>query len=90
VTKVLPQIVAPRRSRTPVGVAFHGWVFEASSLDELEFPRELVKQPLAGVAVAVTHYRPKNSPWTRLLVFILAAEPPHDGLTVAASARPLF
>jgi hypothetical protein len=55
------------------GFAFNGWVFEASSLDDLTFPPELLRQPLGGVAVAVAHYRPKNSPWSQLVVLIIAA-----------------
>ncbi|MGZ3426223.1 MAG: hypothetical protein ACXVCV_06215 [Polyangia bacterium] len=80
--QALKRMLESSAARLP-GVAFRGFVFEVSSLEDLDFPRDLVKQPLAGVAISVTHYRPKNSPWTRLLVFILAAEPPHDGMTVA-------
>jgi hypothetical protein len=55
------------------GVPLHGWVFEASTLDDVLFPRELLWYPIAGVSIAVTHYRPKNSPWSRLVVFIVVA-----------------
>jgi hypothetical protein len=55
------------------GLGFRGWVFEVGSIDELTFPVELVRQPIGGVAISVCHYRPKNGPWSRLVVFVLAA-----------------
>jgi hypothetical protein len=67
------------------GVAFRGWFFEGSSLDELTFPPELLRQSLGGIAVAVTHYRPKNEPWSRLVVLILAESP-----TQTSAARDAF
>jgi hypothetical protein len=70
------------------GVGFHGFVFEASSIDELTFPVELVHQALAGVAIAVTHYHPKNGPWSRLVVFILSAAPSSNGQTSVARDAP--
>ena len=63
------------------GVGFHGWVFEASSVDDIRFPADLLRAQVGGVAIAVNHYRPKNGPWSRLVVFILTAAPSSHGLT---------
>jgi len=66
------------------GVGFHGWVFEASSVDDIRFPAELLRAPVGGVAISVNHYRPKNGPWSRLIIFILTAGPSSHGLTTVA------
>jgi hypothetical protein len=66
------------------GVGFRGFMFEASSIDDLTFPVELVNRALGGVAISVAHYHPKNGPWWRLVVFILAAAPSNNGQTSAA------
>ena len=70
------------------GVGFHGWMFEASSVDDIRFPADLLRAPVGGVAIAVTHYRPKNGPWSRLVVFILTAAPSSHGLTTVAREAP--
>jgi hypothetical protein len=54
------------------GVLLRGWVVEASTIDALTFPADLVRAPLAGMGIAVGQYRPKGSPWSRLIIFILA------------------
>jgi hypothetical protein len=59
------------------GFRFRGYVYELSSFDELTFPAELVHMSLAGVGIAVGHYRPAGSPWWRLIVYIVAAEDGH-------------
>ena len=50
----------------------HGWVVEATSLDSVAFPPELAEEPVGGVAIAVSHYRPRGAPWSRLIIFIVA------------------
>ena len=40
-----------------------GGVVEAGTLDGLPFPEELLSRPQLVVFVAVTHYKPKWSPW---------------------------
>lgn len=69
------------------GVGFHGWMFEASSIDDIRFPADLLRAPLGGVAIAVTHYRPKNGPWSRLVIFVLTAAPSSHGLTTVRADR---
>jgi hypothetical protein len=81
--QALQQMLERSADRMP-GVAFRGWVFEASSLDDVTFPQDLVRTPMAGVAISVGHYRPKNSPWSRLVIFILAATGDSRG-TISAS-----
>ena len=66
------------------GVGFHGWMFEASSVDDIRFPADLLRATLGGIAVSVTHYRPKNSPWSRLVIFVVIAGQSSYGLTTAS------
>jgi hypothetical protein len=68
------------------GTMLRGWVFEVSSIDELKFPPELVRQSLDGVGIAVADYRPKNGPWTRLEVFVLALS--SNRSATLSAARP--
>jgi hypothetical protein len=59
-------------NRNP-GYLFRGFVLEMSSVEDIVFPSELLRTQLSGVAIAVGHYRPKGAPWSRLIVFVLAA-----------------
>jgi hypothetical protein len=52
--------------------AVRGWLLQTNTLDEVTFPPELVEEPLGGVAIAVSHFRPQGSPWSQLIVFIVA------------------
>lgn len=70
------------------GVGFHGWMFEASSVDEIRFPADLLNAQVGGVAISVGHYRPKSGPWSRLVVFIITAAPSSHGLTTVARDAP--
>lgn len=54
------------------GTVVRGWVYEASSIEELTFSPEMLRMPLADVGIAVGHYRPKGAPWSRLIIFIVA------------------
>jgi hypothetical protein len=66
------------------GVGFHGWMFEASSVDDIRFPADLLRAQVGGVVISVTHYHPKNGPWSRLVIFILTAAPSSYGLTTVS------
>ena len=55
------------------GTLVRAWMLEASSIEDLTFPADMLRVPLLGVGVAVGHYRPKGAPWTRLVIFVLAA-----------------
>ena len=81
-TRALERMLQHASERSP-GVGFHGWVFEASSVDDLRFPKDLLLAPVGGVAIAVSHYRPKNGPWSRLVIFILTEAPSSQGQTSA-------
>ncbi|MDB4968617.1 MAG: hypothetical protein JWN44_4306 [Myxococcales bacterium] len=86
--RALERILQRSAERLP-GVPFHGWVFEASSLDDVRFPRELIWYPIAGVTVSVTHYRPRNSPWSRLVVFIVVASTHGSGTSVSRPSHAM-
>ena len=68
------------------GWTFRAWVFEMSSLEAMVFPQDLLLPRLAGVAISVAHYRPAGAPWSRLVVFVMAAEPTDGRLQAAADA----
>jgi hypothetical protein len=66
------------------GWSFQAWVFEMSSLEAMVFPQDLLQPRLAGVAISVGHYRPQGAPWSRLVVFVIAAQPMDGRLQAAA------
>jgi hypothetical protein len=73
----------PTKISADSGLAADGWQLtgplpdsiepRVSSIDDIRFPPDLVRGSLGGVTITVTHYHPKNGPWSRLVVFILAA-----------------
>jgi hypothetical protein len=61
-----------------------GWGAEASSIDEMKLPDELVARPEATVGILVVSYRPRNEPWVRVAALFIVVdklrtdEPPPD------------
>jgi hypothetical protein len=55
--------------------AVRGWWVDADKLDQVELPPEILQAPVLHVAVAVSHYRRKDEPWTRYVVVIVVATP---------------
>jgi hypothetical protein len=50
----------------------HGYVAEATQIDAVPIPPELLRLPKAQVAVAVTHHKAKGAAWGQLVVFYMA------------------
>jgi hypothetical protein len=57
-----------------------GWVAEVSEIESLEFPEEYLRRPSLGVAVAVSHRRPKGEAWGRYVVMLVIADPEAHGI----------
>ena len=56
----------------------HGWVLEASRLDELRLPDELLDLESLQLAVAVGYYQEANDPWGHYVALIVATAPGMD------------
>lgn len=52
-----------------------GWIAEASSLDEIEFPEEFLTRPSLQISIGVSHRRPEGSAWGRYVVMMVTALP---------------
>jgi hypothetical protein len=48
-----------------------GIVFEATALDALEIPQEILRKPRLYVEVGVTHYKPPGAAWSQLVIVIV-------------------
>lgn len=72
-------------SVSTLGRGLRAWVFEGATLDLLEPPKELVDAPALHFAVAVTHYKPANEPWARLVVYCVV-DPEAAGAVRVAKA----
>jgi hypothetical protein len=57
-----------------------GWIAEVSEIDSLEFPEEYLSRPSLGIAVAVSHRRPKGDAWGRYVVMLVIADPETHGI----------
>ena len=58
------------------GARMQGYVVEVTSLDAVELPREILKQPGLRLAMGITHYKPPGAAWAQLVVvfvFVAAA-----------------
>jgi len=67
--------LAVEKSGQALGRRIQGWVLQASSLEELPMPPELLALESAELAVGVGYTQPEGSPWARYLVLVVAAEP---------------
>ncbi|TFG95431.1 MAG: hypothetical protein E4H11_05065 [Myxococcales bacterium] len=57
-----------------------GWIAEVSEIESLEFPEEYLLRPSMGIAVAVSHRRPKGDAWGRYVVMLVIADPESHGI----------
>ncbi len=57
-----------------------GWIAEVSEIESLEFPEEYLTRPSMGIAVAVSHRRPKGDAWGRFVVMLVIADPETQGI----------
>ena len=64
-----------------------GWLLEATSVEQMRIPPELLRSGTLNLAVAAGHYRPAGEPWWRLalLVVHVGSEP---GTTASREAPP--
>ena len=60
------------------GRPLHGWVLEASRLDDLRLPDEIVDLESVQLAVAVGYYQEANDPWGHYVALIVATAPGMD------------
>jgi hypothetical protein len=69
--QVLNELLAASSQHLMVGVS--GFGGEASRLDEISFPEELLTSPSIGVALGVAAHRPADEPRGRWIVFVVIA-----------------
>jgi hypothetical protein len=70
-----------------LGQDVQGWTLEASKLEDLKFPEEMLARPALSLAIAVAHYRRIDEPWGRFLMFFVAPANAAPALTAQASAK---
>ena len=51
--------------------SMRGIVIPTSELDSIEFPRAVVEDPAARVAVQLVHWRAPDAAWGQAVVFLL-------------------
>jgi hypothetical protein len=51
-----------------------GYLIEAVSVDAVEIPAEIVRQPLLDIEIGVTHHRPKGAAWAQLVILVVYAD----------------
>jgi hypothetical protein len=65
---------------TRYGVSMQGIVIEATSLDALEIPAQVLSQSNLQLEVGVTHYKPPGAAWAQLVIVVVFASP--TGVTI--------
>lgn len=55
------------RTQAPV----RGWLLETTSLDALEIPEEVLRQPDLKIQIGVTHHRPPGAAWAQLVILVI-------------------
>jgi hypothetical protein len=80
-----------------VGRSMRGYVIEATSVDALEIPEEVVKQGTLELEIGVTHHKPQGAAWAQLVIVVVFVdyragvmrEARDDGACRAGAARRL-
>jgi hypothetical protein len=62
-----------QRASTHFGMAMNGYIIEASSLDELEIPEEVLRQPLLYLDIGVTHHKAAGAAWAQYTILVVYA-----------------
>ncbi|MDI1442540.1 hypothetical protein [Polyangium sp. 6x1] len=57
-------------------MGMRGFVIEASSLEELEIPEEVLRQPTLHLDIGVTHHKPKGAAWAQYTILVVHAVMP--------------
>jgi hypothetical protein len=52
------------------GAGFRGYVVEASSLEALQIPPEVLSQPTLHLDIGVTHHKPPGAAWAQLVILV--------------------
>jgi hypothetical protein len=53
------------------GAGMRGYVVEATSLDALQIPEEILKQPTLHLEIGVTHHKPAGAAWAQLVILVV-------------------
>jgi hypothetical protein len=52
----------------------NGYIIEASSLDELEIPEEVLRQPTLHLDIGVTHHKAEGAAWAQYTILVIYAQ----------------
>ena len=55
-------------------MAMKGYVIEASSLEELEIPEDVLRQPVLALDIGVTHHKARGAAWAQYTILVVSAE----------------
>jgi len=80
------------QSVNTLGRGLKAWVFEGPTVELLEPPKELLEAPSLRFAVAVTHHKPANEPWARVVVYCVVDPNAKGDVGVASTGEwaPVF
>jgi hypothetical protein len=53
--------------------SMRGYIIETSSLEELQLPEEVLRQPTLQLDIGVTHFKPEAGAWARYAIIVLYA-----------------
>jgi hypothetical protein len=56
------------------GGGMRGYVIETTSLDALEIPEQIVRQPTLHLEIGVTHHKPAGAAWAQLVIVVIFAD----------------
>jgi hypothetical protein len=59
------------RGVSQFGADMRGFVVEATSLDALQIPAEVLAQPNLNLEIGVTHYKPEGAAWAQLVILVI-------------------
>jgi hypothetical protein len=63
-----------QHASTSYEMAMRGYVIEASSLDELEIPEDVLRQPLLALDIGVTHHKAQGAAWAQYTILVVYAQ----------------
>jgi hypothetical protein len=56
---------------TQFGQGMRGYLVEATSLNALEIPKEILEQPTLHLTIGVTHFKPEGAAWAQLVILVV-------------------
>jgi hypothetical protein len=63
-----------QRATSSYAMSMKGWVIEASSLEELEIPEEVLRQPTLSLDIGVTHHKAEGAAWAQYTILVVYAD----------------